>query len=453
MHSGSVKGNSGPRTPHLDMEPTNEGSASLRDRELDVAREVAHAFITAAAPIEVYRLALARLAPLVRASFSSVFHRDPADPTLLKLTCAHNWPQSSARFLSQLRVREGRGPTGRAVAEGRPVEVRDVFADTALREWWEPARELGFVSLISLPLRDSHGTVGALTFYFNAARDFDADERHLLMLIADQLAAASGRAEAVETQRREMERLRIENEVLRTRLRAGEESKRLKDEFLSNISHELRTPLTAILGYTDLITGGEAGPVPDDQRALLQRIDHAGNALLRLINDLLELSQLRLGRVAPSVAPDDAVLIAQRALHAAGPPPDGVHVMLEAPEQPLPVMVDGEKVIKVLENLLTNAYKFTPRGAVTVRVRRGTDGETPIVEWSVLDNGIGIPRDRQESIFDEFQQVDGSSTRLYGGTGLGLALSRGLARLLGGRISVQSEPTRGSCFTLTLPIH
>jgi signal transduction histidine kinase len=435
------------------METTNDGSATLRDRELDVAREVAHAFITAAAPIEVYRLALTRLTPLVRASFSSVFHRDPADPTLLKLTCAHNWPQSSARYLSQLRIREGRGPTGRTVAEGQPVEVRDVFADAALREWWEPARELGFISLISLPLRDSSGVVGALTFYFTAARVFDDDERHLLMLIADQLASASSRAEAVEAQRREMDRLRTENERLRTRLRAGEDTKRLKDEFLSNISHELRTPLTAILGYTELLAGGEAGSMPAEQRTLLQRIDHAGNALLRLINDLLELSQLRLGRMETNAAPDDAVLIAERALQAAGQPPAGVHVMLEGPQEPLPVMVDGEKVIKVLENLLTNAYKFTPRGTVTLQVRRGTDSEEPAVEWSVLDNGIGIPRDRQEAIFDEFQQVDGSSTRLYGGTGLGLALSRGLARLLGGRITVQSEPARGSRFTLVLPQH
>jgi signal transduction histidine kinase len=439
--------------PYPDMEPTNGGTASLRDRELDVAREVAHAFITASSPLEVYRLALARLTPLVRAKFSSVFHRDPADPTLLKLTCAHNWPQSSARYLGQLRVREGRGPTGRAVAESRSIEVRDVFADPALREWWEPARELGFVSFISLPLRAGDDTTGALTFYFDAARDFDDDERHLLMLIADQLASASARAEAVDAQRREMDRLRMENEVLRTRLRAGEDAKRLKDEFLSNISHELRTPLTSILGYTGILTGNEAGVVADEHRAVLERIDHAANVLLRLINDLLELSQLRLARVPVNVAPDDAVLIAQRALQAAGEPPAGVQVMLEQPSEPLPVMVDGEKVVKVLENLLTNAYKFTPRGTVTVQVRPGTDDEIPTVEWVVLDNGIGIPRDQQEAIFDEFQQVDGSSTRLYGGTGLGLALSRGLARLLDGRITVESEPGRGSRFQLTVPQH
>jgi signal transduction histidine kinase len=309
------------------------------------------------------------------------------------------------------------------------------------------------VSFISLPLRAGDDTTGALTFYFDAARDFDDDERHLLMLIADQLASASARAEAVDAQRREMDRLRMENEVLRTRLRAGEDAKRLKDEFLSNISHELRTPLTSILGYTGILTGNEAGVVADEHRAVLERIDHAANVLLRLINDLLELSQLRLARVPVNVAPDDAVLIAQRALQAAGEPPAGVQVMLEQPSEPLPVMVDGEKVVKVLENLLTNAYKFTPRGTVTVQVRPGTDDEIPTVEWVVLDNGIGIPRDQQEAIFDEFQQVDGSSTRLYGGTGLGLALSRGLARLLDGRITVESEPGRGSRFQLTVPQH
>ena len=99
------------------MEPMSATPDSLRERELDVAREVASAFLTASTPVEVYRLALARVTPLVRASFSSVFERDPADPTLLKLSCANSWPQSSARYLGQLRLRLGRGPTGRAVAE------------------------------------------------------------------------------------------------------------------------------------------------------------------------------------------------------------------------------------------------------------------------------------------------------------------------------------------------
>src|SRR5690606_3338909 len=183
------------------MEQMNAAPDSLRDRELDVAREVAHAFLTASTPLEVYRLALARVTPLVRASFSSVFLRDPADASLLKLACANNWPQSSARYLGQLRVRVGRGPTGRAVADERPVEARDVFADPSLMEWREPARELGFVSMISLPLINAGTAIGALTFYFDQPRDFDDDERHLMMLVADQIALASGRIEELYNER------------------------------------------------------------------------------------------------------------------------------------------------------------------------------------------------------------------------------------------------------------
>ncbi|CAN5668778.1 hypothetical protein BH23GEM10_BH23GEM10_11760 [soil metagenome] len=427
---------------------------SLRERELEVAREIAHAFITATSPLEVYRLALARLTPLMRASFSSVFQRDPADDTLLKLTCAHSWPQSSARYLGQLRLRVGRGPTGRAVAECRAVEVTDVFVDPALREWWEPARELGFVSLISLPLRsgtEPGGATGALTFYFDSAHEFEDDERHLLMLVADQLAVTSGRAESVELLRRELERTRNENEILRERLGAGEETKRLKDEFLSNISHELRTPLTSILGYANLLSDGAAGELADEQMAAVTRIENSAGVLLRLISDLLELSQVKLGRSTLNVAPDDAVLIARRALEFAGEPQPGVHVAFEAQAERLPLLVDSEKVERILQNMLSNAYKFTTDGLVALSVRSASDDGMPAVEWTVRDTGVGIPVDQQEAIFDEFRQVDGSSTRLYGGTGLGLALCRHLARLLGGRVAVSSEPGSGSEFRLLVP--
>jgi signal transduction histidine kinase len=433
------------------MEQMNGGSDTLRARELDVVREIAHAFLTASTALEVYRLALARVTPLLRASFSSVFLRDPADLTLLKLACANNWPQSSARYLGQLRLRVGRGPTGRAVAERRPVEVEDVFADSALREWWDPARELGFVSLIALPLSTGDDVVGALTFYFDRPHEFADNERHLLALTADQLAIASARAESQDTVRRELERLRTENALLRDRVGAGEEAERLKDEFLANISHELRTPLTAILGYASMLLGGQTGMLDDQQQRAVERIETSAHVLLRLITDLLELSQIKLGRSVINIAPDDAVLIAQRALDEAGGAQAGVHVELDAPVERVPIMVDGEKVVKVLENLLSNAYKFTAAGTVTLSVRSLTDHGSPAVAWTVTDTGIGISEESQDSIFDEFRQVDGSSTRLYGGTGLGLALSRALARLLGGRLTVRSAPGAGSAFTLVVP--
>ena len=437
-------------------------------RELDIAREIAQAFLNATRAVEVYRLALARVTPLVGATFSSVFLRDPAEPQLLKLACAQNWPQSSARFLGQLRIRVGRGPTGRAVEEGRPIAVEDVFADPALLEWWEPARELGFTSLISLPLRVRSETVGALSFYFERQHRFGEAEYELLELVANQLAAAAERAQLLEDLQQANAQLQRQNVELAARVEEAEQARRLKEEFLANMSHELRTPLTAIMGYAYLLAEGHTGPLTEQQVQCVRKIERAGTALLRLISDLLDLSQLKLGRARIETAVHDAGALARRAVEMAGEPAPGVMFRLVEEEPPLPVETDAEKVVKILENLLTNAFKFTAAGEVKLTVRRGPAGKAAWpeaasrggpaepatggwVEWAVQDTGIGIDARDLPIIFDEFRQVDGSSTRLYGGTGLGLALSQRLARLLGGEITVESEPGRGSTFTLRLP--
>jgi signal transduction histidine kinase len=435
--------------------PTDAGSPPVRRpadspprRDLEVVGEIAHAFFTASRPVEVYRLALDRATPLVGASFSSVFLRDAADPTLLRLECAHNWPQSAARYLGQIRIRAGRGPTGRAVAERRAIEVENVFADPMLRDWWEPAQELGFASLIALPLAGEREVAGAVTFYFGEPHRFDADERRLLSLIADQLSATSTRAHLIEELRIANQRLARQNERLGDRLRAVEESRRLKDEFLSNVSHELRTPLTSIMGYAHLIAAGQLGPVTERQAHALQKIDASAGVLLRLITDLLALSQLKLGRVDVQPAVHDAVALLRVALDEQGPLPAAPALALRLPDGPVAVVTDGEKVVRILSNLLSNAFKFTPSGRIEVEV--APDGD--VVEWRVRDTGIGIPAEERDAVFDEFRQVDGSTTRLYGGTGLGLALSRRLAELLGGAVRLESEVGRGSLFTLRLPL-
>ena len=419
-----------------------------RGRELQVVGDIAHAILRAARPVEVYRLALARATPLLRARFSSVFLRDPAEPTLLKLECAHNWPQSAARFLGEMRIREGRGPTGRAVAEAIPIEVEDVFADPALREWWEPARELGFTALASLPLVTDGDVAGAITLYFERRHRFEDEERRLLALIADQLAATASRAHLIEALHTANAALRERNEELQQRLREGEEMRRLKDEFLANMSHELRTPLTSILGYTELLRGGELGERPERQANAVARIDAAGQALHRLITDLLDLTQLKLGRVGVARSVHDAARLARVAADRAGPPPEGVRFEIITPEEPLTIVTDAEKVARILANLISNAFKFTPCGSVEVTV---TSGEQGSVRWIVRDSGIGIAERDRDAIFDEFRQVDGSTTRLYGGTGLGLAISRRLAAMLSGDLTVESRPGEGAAFTLRLP--
>lgn len=426
-------------------------ATNLPQRELELSREIADAFLRAQHPLELYRIALAQVTPLINASFASVFLTDESERGLLRLVCAHNWPQASARFLGQLRIRVGRGPTGQALLAPEPVEVPDVFADPKLREWWEPARELGFTSLISLRLERAGDAIGALTFYYEKAHEFSEAERHILKLIATQLSAMVERAQLVQDLRTENQRLRAETQELAARVGEEEEARRLKNEFLTNMSHELRTPLNAILGYTFLLRN-QIGSISSEQDNALSRIDHAANALLRLINDLLELTQLKLGREEASLAPEDAVLLAKRAAEMVGPPPEAITFRLLAMPDRIPIETDGEKVLKILQNLLSNAHKFTQAGEVSLTVRQVGPKAHRRVEWTVKDTGIGIPPEQLEHIFDEFRQVDGSSTRLYGGTGLGLALSYGLAKLLGGEINVESEPGAGATFVLRLPL-
>ena len=429
---------------------------ALRHRELEIAGEIAQAFLSATRPLEVYRLALARVTPLVDASFSSVFLRDTEEPSLLKLVCAQNWPQTSARFLGQMRIRVGRGPTGRAVAEGTAFEVEDVFAEPGLREWWDPAREMGFTSLISLPLHNNGDITGALTFYFSAAHRFAEHERTLLAVVTDQLAATAEKAQLLERLQTSNERLERENMELLRRVRDAEEARKLKTQFLLNVAHELRGPLASIAGYADALGEDPAGRMSIRQRETVQKLDRAAALLLQLVGKLRDISQLRLGLLAVDEQGVEAGDLARRAAADAGSPPDDVAFRIDVPEGEIPLRADGEKIVTILGNLLSNAFKFTSRGSVTLTVRRTPmimpgPGRHAVVEWEVRDTGIGMRAEDQRWVFDELRQVDGTSTRLYGGTGLGLALSLGLAQLLGGEIGVESQEGEGSSFTLRLP--
>jgi signal transduction histidine kinase len=443
--------------------PSRNGDAGATAlRELQAAREIAQAFLTARHPAEVYRLALERVSPLVGASFACVFLRD-GESELLRVVAAYNWPQAFASYLSSMRVRVGNGPTGRAVADNETVEVEDVFSDEGLRDWWDSARELGFASSVSVPLVFGSRPIGAVTFYFRAPEPFRDADRSLLRLVADQLAATAEKAHLIEDLQRANSLLREQNVDLEARYREAEEARRLKNEFLANVSHELRTPLTAILGYAYLLREGLSGVLAEEQTAAVAKIEQAGNALMGLINDLLDLTHLKLGRTTVEPELCDAVALARAALSAAPAPGAGVELCTETPPERVPIHTDPVMVVRILQNLLSNAVKFTALGSITLRVRTetaapppGGDGgaladQGPVVVWEVQDTGIGISPEDQQSIFDEFRQVDGSATRRFGGTGLGLALSQGLARRLGGAIRVRSTLGEGSSFTLSLP--
>lgn len=230
-----------------------------------------------------------------------------------------------------------------------------------------------------------------------------------------------------------------------------EEADKLKSEFLSNMSHELRTPLNSIMALSQLMISRGPGKDPQQEAEFLQVIERNGRQLLKLINDILDLSKIEAGRIDLFTSEFAPRSVVERAIATISPLATEKGLSIKSSFAEIASMVaDEDKVYQILLNLLSNAVKFTDRGQIEVTVSpAGLWG----VGFAVRDTGIGIAEADLAAIFDEFRQVDGSTTRRHEGTGLGLAICRKLARLLGGEIEVQSEPGRGSIFTLVLPLH
>jgi len=224
-----------------------------------------------------------------------------------------------------------------------------------------------------------------------------------------------------------------------------------KSEFLANMSHELRTPLNSTLILAKLLADNKEGNLTATQVKFAQTISSAGNDLLNLINDVLDLSRIEAGKVelAPEMVSVAATFDSLKKTFQPGA--DQARVRFEAhiePGVPEFIETDPQRLGQILKNLLSNAFKFTAKGEVVLRAHAANGGA---VAFAVRDTGVGIEAHQQEVIFEAFRQADGSIHRKYGGTGLGLSISRDLATLLGGEISVRSEIGVGSEFTLTLP--
>ncbi|HVT06828.1 MAG TPA: response regulator [Polyangia bacterium] len=224
-----------------------------------------------------------------------------------------------------------------------------------------------------------------------------------------------------------------------------------KSEFLANMSHELRTPLNSTLILAKLLADNREGNLNAEQIKFAETIYSAGNDLLTLINDILDLSKIEAGRL--DVRPEEVSVVRLRdeLVDIFGPIARDKGIQLTAAVEPdvaSTIFTDPTRLQQVLKNLLSNACKFTERGGVSLRVRKVAGDR---VAFDVKDTGIGIAPDQHDVIFEAFRQADGTTNRKYGGTGLGLSISRDLARLLGGDLTLESAPGRGSTFTLTLP--
>jgi len=227
---------------------------------------------------------------------------------------------------------------------------------------------------------------------------------------------------------------------------------RYKSEFLANMSHELRTPLNSSLILAKLLADNKDGTLTEEQVKYARAILSSNNDLLSLINDILDLSRIEAGHVelADEVVVTDSVLQRLRETFEPMARQKGLALQIEADAlAPSQLVVDSQRLQQILKNLLANAVKFTEHGKVSLHVRAGGQGR---IRFEVCDSGIGIAREQLQVIFEAFRQADGSTRRRYGGTGLGLSISRDLAERMGGSIQVDSEPGRGSCFILELPL-
>ncbi len=328
-----------------------------------------------------------------------------------------------------------------AAANKRSLILTTTFALTAVIF----ALFCGFVISWSfiLPVREAQGFLDKV-----AAGDFGArinvPNRDEFGMLADRMNHMSG-----ELQRFDAEQRRAAAELGRLNLELAQTSK-AKSEFLANMSHELRTPMNAILGFTEMLIDGLYGEIPAELKEPLTDIQLNGRHLLRLINDVLDLSKIEAGRMQLALGEYsvreiiDIAHVSLRSLAAE----KGLEFVVSVPDD-LPVAYgDSGRLTQCLMNLAGNAIKFTRQGRVEIGVELvGSD-----VVFRIVDTGIGIPQDELDNVFTEFRQVDAAVTREYGGTGLGLSITKRFVEMHGGHIWVESEVGKGCTFFFSVPL-
>ena len=347
------------------------------------------------------------------------------------------WPKADA---DRQQARDG---TDEQTLSAEAVRRRIAVVVRSPHEWERrfpasaaEARTAGLTSCVAVPLIHEKRIRGTLTFAWNDEFTPDADEVRFMEALGTQYLAALDRAEAYEAERKARQ--------------VAEESGRAREAFLATVSHELRTPLNSILGWADMLRRPALDP--SRVRQGLDTIAKSARIQADLIDQLLETSrivagkaQLRMSASTPALIIESAVDVVRPAAEAKG---IALDVRMESPAEAY--WCDPQRLQQVLWNLLSNAVKFTPAGGRVSLTQRNTPGGT---EFTVVDTGIGIPKNFLAHVFDPFEQADSSSTREYGGLGLGLAITRHLVQLHGGTIHAESDgPGRGARFIVELPV-
>lgn len=355
-------------------------------------------------------------------------------------------------YLDAIKVRAdetllGKGPAGRSIREQKPVLM--AVDDPAFKPWADEARQRGFVEVLGVPLISTEDKcLGTLLLYSTEGGYFTPQRMKMCRIFANQAAMTIENSLLIEGLEETVTERTLQ---LQQAKHLAEAANQAKSEFLANMSHELRTPLNTIIGFSEVIADDMVGPTTDAQREYLGDIIGSSRQLLSLINDILDLSKVESGHAELSLAPvsiaglveQSMVMFKEKAMR------HGISLAAELGEDPGEIIGDERKIKQVLVNLLSNAMKFTPdNGRIVVAVAPEDDDR---LRFSVQDTGIGIAGEDIPRLFQPFQQLEAGMERKYQGTGLGLSLCRRFIELHGGRIWVESEPGKGSCFIFLLP--
>jgi GAF domain-containing protein/CheY-like chemotaxis protein len=358
----------------------------------------------------------------------------------LLFRATHNLPEEVVAIARRAPIRRGEGVAGRMAVTLEPVQVADIAEAGA---YSGPLRDVllrtGTRALLGVPLLRENHLIGGLTVTKRTPGEFPPAIIDLLRTFASQSALA-------------IQNARLFSEI-EDKSRQLEVADRHKSEFLANMSHELRTPLNAIIGYSEMLQEDAADLGAEQLTDDLQKINAAGKHLLELINAVLDLSKIEAGKMELYLETFDVATLVRDIAAVIQPlaAKNANRLEVRCPDAIGPMHADLTKVRQALFNLLSNACKFTEGGTIALAVARETlDGQ----EWltfGVSDTGIGMTPEQLAKLFEAFTQADAATTRRYGGTGLGLALSRRLCRMMGGDVTAESEAGRGSTFTIRLP--
>jgi signal transduction histidine kinase/DNA-binding response OmpR family regulator/CHASE3 domain sensor protein len=330
--------------------------------------------------------------------------------------------------------------SGAVLASREPEILQDIQLDPRVDR--RIADELGTRSTAILPIMSGDQGIGLLVVSSKQPNAFGQQELTALRIMSGILSAGITNAAAAEANRRLLAELRASRD-------AAETANQTKSDFLATMSHELRTPLNSVIGFANILLRNREGRLGEKDLQFLERIKENGTNLLYLINDVLDVSKIEAGRMEVRPEPTDVGALVQGTLAQLEPQVRDRPVKLGAviPEKLEPVMIDPARFRQVLVNLIGNALKFTEQGSVTVVVEGSRKGR--VTRIKVIDTGVGIPPDRLEAIFEAFTQAEATTERRFGGTGLGLTISRALLRMMNAELTVESTVGKGSNFIIT----